>query len=78
MIKRTIHSPCYLARLLVAPANWSKVGLVVHKATIESRLAVRARARDMDLSTARWVLQILEHCHIFAYGSVSICSMWRG
>ena len=49
---RTVHTPSDFTRLLVAPADWSEVGFVIHEATVEERLDVRVLRRDMDLATA--------------------------
>ena len=48
----TIHSPCDLASLLVAPTDGGEVSLVVHEAGVEEGLDVGVRRLDVDLHTA--------------------------
>ncbi len=62
----TIHTPGDFPRLLVAPANWSEVSLVVQEATVEEWLNVGILGLDVDLSARSWVLEILEHCNVVA------------
>lgn len=44
-----IHAPGDLTRLLVAPADRCKIGLVVHEATVEGGIGVGIGRADMDL-----------------------------
>ena len=57
----TIHATRNLTRLLVAPADGSEIGLVVHETGVEEWLDVGVRRFDVNLSTAGRVLQVLEH-----------------
>lgn len=47
--ERTVHSPCDFTSLLVAPADRSKVSLVVHEPTVEEWLLVWVRGLNVDL-----------------------------
>ena len=44
-----VHAAGDLTRLLVAPADWREVGLVVHEAAVKGGLLVRVGRADVDL-----------------------------
>ena len=46
---RTIHSTSHFTSLLVTPSDWSKVGLVVHKPTVEKWFNIGICGLDMNL-----------------------------
>jgi hypothetical protein len=46
----TIHASRNLASLLIAPADWGKVGSIVHETTVKEGFDVRTRRSNMDLA----------------------------
>lgn len=76
-MRSTIHATSNLTSLLVAPAYRSKIGLIIHEATVKVRLGIWVGRCNMDLLSDRREIAITYTIYRLAFPRLAGYSLRR-